>query len=121
MNTVLSLCACVLSTLAASFMVGNGKIDMVHIQNSTLAGGVAVGAAADLYLHPSGAMAVGVLAAVIRYGLWAVVYCESKKLELFSRNVWTFGQNSYDRECYAKLFIFFGLKNTEMSLKYTDF
>ena len=38
---------------------------MVHVQNATLAGGVAVGAAADLYIHPSGAMLVGIIAAFI--------------------------------------------------------
>ena len=35
---------------------------MVHMQNSTLAGGVAIGAAADLYLHPSGAIGIGMVA-----------------------------------------------------------
>ena len=38
---------------------------MVHVQNATLAGGVAVGAAADLYLHPSGALAVGIIAGIL--------------------------------------------------------
>ena len=38
---------------------------MVHIQNSTLAGGVAVGSAANLYLTPAGSMVVGVLSAVL--------------------------------------------------------
>merc|ERR1711933_525888 len=32
------------------------------MQNSTLAGGVAIGAAADLYLHPSGAIGIGMVA-----------------------------------------------------------
>lgn len=31
----------------------------VHIQNSTLAGGVAIGTAADMMIHPWGAMVVG--------------------------------------------------------------
>lgn len=38
---------------------------MVHIQNSTLAGGVAVGTSANLMLQPSGAVLVGIIAAII--------------------------------------------------------
>lgn len=37
----------------------------VHIQNATLAGGVAVGTAAHMPLHPWGAMLLGAIAAVI--------------------------------------------------------
>ena len=37
----------------------------VHVQNSTLAGGVAVGTAADLMIHPWGAALLGILAAII--------------------------------------------------------
>eukprot|EP00486_Rosalina_sp_Unknown_P005881 CAMPEP_0201577212 /NCGR_PEP_ID=MMETSP0190_2-20130828/23467_1 /ASSEMBLY_ACC=CAM_ASM_000263 /TAXON_ID=37353 /ORGANISM="Rosalina sp." /LENGTH=197 /DNA_ID=CAMNT_0048008991 /DNA_START=1008 /DNA_END=1601 /DNA_ORIENTATION=+ len=48
-----------------SRLVKKGKFDMVHVQNATLAGGVAVGAAADLYLHPSGAIGVGIFAGVV--------------------------------------------------------
>lgn len=38
---------------------------MVHVQNATLAGGVAVGAACDTMLGPYGALLVGAVAAVI--------------------------------------------------------
>ena len=38
---------------------------MVHIQNSTLAGGVAVGTSANLMLEPFGAVLVGVAAGAI--------------------------------------------------------
>lgn len=38
---------------------------MVHIQNSTLAGGVAIGTAADMMIHPWGAMIVGSIAGAI--------------------------------------------------------
>ena len=38
---------------------------MIHVQNSTLAGGVAVGAMADMMIQPWGAMLVGTLAGVI--------------------------------------------------------
>jgi len=61
-NTVLGLCGSTVSTFIVTRLVKGGKFDMVHLQNSTLAGGVAVGAAADLYLHPSGAVSIGLFA-----------------------------------------------------------
>merc|ERR1719295_2241022 len=61
-NTVLGLCGSTVSTFIVTRLVKGGKFDMVHLQNSTLAGGVAVGAAADLYLHPSGAISIGLFA-----------------------------------------------------------
>merc|ERR1712130_989062 len=59
-NTVLGPCGATVATFIVSRLV-KGKFDMVHIQNATLAGGVAVGAAADLYLHPAGAIGIGML------------------------------------------------------------
>lgn len=38
------------------------NFDMVHIQNSTLAGGVAIGTAANVVLSPSHALAIGSVA-----------------------------------------------------------
>ena len=38
---------------------------MIHVQNSTLAGGVAVGAMADMMIQPWGAMLVGTVAGII--------------------------------------------------------
>lgn len=35
------------------------KFDVIHIQNSTLAGGVVMGVAADFNLSPAGAMGAG--------------------------------------------------------------
>jgi len=64
-NTVFSLTGSTISTFMLSKYLNNGKFDMVHIQNATLAGGVAVGAAADLYLHPSGALSVGLVAGIL--------------------------------------------------------
>ena len=44
-NTFLALCASVITSFLVSIIVMH-KFDMVHVQNSTLAGGVAMGAAA---------------------------------------------------------------------------
>ncbi|RVE72034.1 hypothetical protein OJAV_G00057620 [Oryzias javanicus] len=59
-NTYLSLASTVLTTVAVSSVFQkHGKLDMVHIQNSTLAGGVAVGTAAEFMLMPYGSLIVG--------------------------------------------------------------
>jgi ammonium transporter Rh len=64
-NTYVSICASVIGAFIMSTVVRKGKLDMVHIQNSTLAGGVAVGtvATSDIGLH--GAMIIGTLAGMI--------------------------------------------------------
>ncbi|XP_036394333.1 ammonium transporter Rh type B [Megalops cyprinoides] len=66
MNTYYSLAACTLATYAFSSLVSHdGKLDMVHIQNAALAGGVAVGTAGEMMLTPFGSMIVGFLAGTI--------------------------------------------------------
>ncbi|XP_030042205.1 ammonium transporter Rh type B [Microcaecilia unicolor] len=66
MNTYYSLAACTLATFAMSALLsGEGKLDMVHIQNAALAGGVIVGTSAEMMLTPFGAMIAGFLAGVI--------------------------------------------------------
>ncbi|GJQ65345.1 hypothetical protein Trydic_g7459 [Trypoxylus dichotomus] len=65
-NTYLSLAACCVSSfIVSSTLTSNKKFDMVHIQNSTLAGGVAIGTSANLMLQPLGALTVGINAGVI--------------------------------------------------------
>lgn len=63
-NTVLSLCGSCIATFAVSGLLHH-KLDMVDIQNATLAGGVGVGALADLDIHPASAMAVGMIVGTV--------------------------------------------------------
>ncbi|KAG7261625.1 hypothetical protein CRUP_002878 [Coryphaenoides rupestris] len=66
MNTYYSLASCTLATYAMSSLTAHdGKLDMVHIQNAALAGGVAVGTAGEMMLTPFGSMIVGFLAGII--------------------------------------------------------
>ncbi|XP_053661343.1 ammonium transporter Rh type A [Anopheles marshallii] len=65
-NTYLSLAGATVTTFVLSALVSHEhKLDMVHVQNSTLAGGVAVGSICNLLIHPFGALIVGVIAGVI--------------------------------------------------------
>ncbi|MCJ8728649.1 hypothetical protein PDJAM_G00006910 [Pangasius djambal] len=66
LNTYYSLASCTLATYAFSALVNHeGKLDMVHIQNAALAGGVAVGTAGEMMLTPFGSMIVGFLAGTV--------------------------------------------------------
>ncbi|XP_019376393.1 PREDICTED: ammonium transporter Rh type B [Gavialis gangeticus] len=65
-NTYFSLAASTLATFGMSSLInGEGKLDMVHIQNAALAGGVVVGTAGEMMLTPFGAMTAGFLAGLI--------------------------------------------------------
>ena len=65
-NYDFSLCACVVTTFALSaWMNPNKKFVMEHIQNATLAGGVAIGAVADLLVGPWAALTIGSMAGMI--------------------------------------------------------
>lgn len=60
-NTVVSLLGACMVTFFCS-AVYEGKLNMVHIQNATLAGGVAVGSAAGMdNLGPGGALCIGLV------------------------------------------------------------
>ncbi|KAL1771644.1 ammonium transporter Rh type A [Sigmodon hispidus] len=66
LNTYLSLATCVIIAYAFSSLVERrGRLDMVHIQNATLAGGVAVGSCADMNIHPFAAMTIGSISGII--------------------------------------------------------
>ncbi|XP_063828589.1 ammonium transporter Rh type B-B [Ostrinia nubilalis] len=66
-NTYLSLAAATVTTFIISSAVSKhqGRFDMVHIQNSTLAGGVAVGSVCNMHIGPGGAIAVGIGAGLL--------------------------------------------------------
>lgn len=64
-NTLLSLLGCTISTFVVSAICSKGKLNILHMQNSTLAGGVAMGAACSLSLTPGGAIVVGTAAGVL--------------------------------------------------------
>ncbi|XP_035233326.1 ammonium transporter Rh type A-like [Stegodyphus dumicola] len=65
-NTYVAMLSCCVTTFAISSLIdGEGRLNMVHIQNATLAGGVAVGSTANMRIHPFGAMIIGSLAAII--------------------------------------------------------
>jgi ammonium transporter Rh len=64
-NTFLSLTASTAATFVFSRLVGEQRFEMVHIQNSTLAGGVAMGIASDMDLYPATAIGVGFITGTI--------------------------------------------------------
>ncbi|XP_068586918.1 ammonium transporter Rh type C [Cebidichthys violaceus] len=65
-NTYIALASSVLTTVAISSMSDKrGKLDMVHIQNATLAGGVAMGTAAEFMITPYGSLIVGFCCGII--------------------------------------------------------
>ncbi|KAM9296525.1 ammonium transporter Rh type A-like [Gastrophryne carolinensis] len=64
LNTFLALSSGVVTTFAVSSLVDRrGRISLAHLQNASLAGGVAIGISADL-IGPGGAFAVGSLASL---------------------------------------------------------
>ena len=64
MNTIMALLGAAIAAFASSSAF-DGKFNMVHIQNATLAGGVAIGSAANLSFSPAAAVAVGVVAGIL--------------------------------------------------------
>ncbi|XP_041060614.1 ammonium transporter Rh type C-like isoform X2 [Carcharodon carcharias] len=65
-HTYIGLSSCTLTTFAISSLLDKrGKINIAHIQNAALAGGVAVGSAADMMVTPAGAFALGCIASVL--------------------------------------------------------
>jgi len=66
LNTVLAISASCMMAFACSRLFENhSKFNMVHIQNATLAGGVAVGTSSDLILSPYTAIMIGMIAGTL--------------------------------------------------------
>ncbi|KAK9304112.1 hypothetical protein QLX08_004388 [Tetragonisca angustula] len=65
-NTLLSISSgCVIAFATSALVSKDSKFNMVHVQNSTLAGGVAIGTAAGMMCKPVGALVVGALAGLL--------------------------------------------------------
>ena len=65
-NTILAItCSTFSGFIASRFFRKDGKFNMVDIQNATLAGGVAMGAAANMLVQPWGAMLIGAVAGTV--------------------------------------------------------
>ncbi|CAH1796620.1 unnamed protein product [Owenia fusiformis] len=65
-NTYFALSAGVIMSFAVSSLVDKkSRFEIDHIQNATIAAGVAVGTSADLMLHPYGSILVGCVAGAV--------------------------------------------------------
>ncbi|NXV73123.1 RHBG protein, partial [Atlantisia rogersi] len=65
LNTLLAMSASAVTTVVASSLLEkDGKLRPSHLQNGSLAGGVAIGAVADMAVPPATALALGSLSAV---------------------------------------------------------
>ncbi|KAK1134644.1 hypothetical protein K0M31_007424 [Melipona bicolor] len=65
-NTLLSISSgCVIAFATSALVSKDSKFNMVHVQNSTLAGGVAIGTAAGMMCKPVGALVVGAVAGLL--------------------------------------------------------
>ncbi|MFH4976190.1 hypothetical protein AB6A40_002899 [Gnathostoma spinigerum] len=85
-NTYLSLVACTVFTFILSQLVDTEKkmrFNIVHIANSTLAGGVGVGTIANVILYPFHALLIGCGAAVISvFGFAYITPFLAKRLKI---------------------------------------
>ena len=58
-NTYLSIACSVIASIVVSKLAHGGKLNMEIVLNASLAGGVAVGSAADIIISPAGSMIAG--------------------------------------------------------------
>lgn len=65
LHTWIVLSASALTTFATSSLLEKkGKLNLSHLQNATLAGGVAIGAVADMVITPAGALGLGIVSSL---------------------------------------------------------
>jgi len=57
--------SCLATFGMSSFLSMKGKFNITHIQNATLAGGVAIGTCCNLMVHPGGALVIGTIAGCV--------------------------------------------------------
>jgi ammonium transporter Rh len=68
-NTLLSIAAsCVTAFVFTVLLSASKKFELVHLQNATLAGGVAMGATCELAINPASAITIGIVAGAISVG-----------------------------------------------------
>ncbi|NXJ80627.1 RHBGA protein, partial [Trogon melanurus] len=66
LNTLLAMSASAVTTVVvSSLMERDGKLSPGHLQNGSLAGGVAIGVVADMTVPPVAALALGSLSAIV--------------------------------------------------------
>lgn len=75
-NTILALCASTVITFGLTPLLSSKKLTPVPIQNATLAGGVAIGATADLGVSPMGALIIGGIAGAIS----CIGFCKQERI-----------------------------------------
>jgi ammonium transporter Rh len=81
-NTFLSLCSSTLAFAVVSRLLNGHRFNVVHLQNATLAGGVAMGVAGDMEMGLHGAMISGFVAGALSCFGYAKVLPLLTKLNL---------------------------------------
>ena len=81
-NTFLSIIGSTISTFIFSMLLSKKRLNMVHIQNATLAGGVAIGAVADMVVKPYGALTIGTIAGALSVIGFEVISPALKRINL---------------------------------------
>lgn len=82
-NTYLSIACSVIASILVSKFVHGGKLNMEIVLNASLAGGVAVGSAADLIVSPFGSMVAGfITGSISAYGFAYISAFVKKHLKL---------------------------------------
>merc|ERR1719410_2927014 len=81
-NTVLALtCSCISAFFWSHFYCG--RLDMVHIQNASLAGGVAVGSSSDLVVGPYAAIIIGLVGGCLSVSGYVMLTPRLNKLGIY--------------------------------------